>query len=319
MPTPVIVTGAAGFIGSHLTASLLADGHRVVGIDNFDPFYDRAAKEANIARVATADFELVEADLLDRAAIERTVQDTQPAAVYHLAALAGVRPSTLEPARFASVNVTGLVNILDAARASGCRSFVFASSSSVYGNLATVPFSETDDVSAPISPYAATKRAGELLGHTYAHLFDLSIAAVRLFTVFGPAQRPDLAISRFMRLIADGDEIPRFGDGSSSRDYTYVDDIVRGLRAAAVRLGESDPGFFRIYNLGGAHPVTLTEMIETIGAVVGRTPRIRELPMQPGDVERTFADLTRSREELGFEPQVGFREGLERQWSWMQG
>jgi UDP-glucuronate 4-epimerase len=320
MAAPVLVTGAAGFIGSHLARALIESGRRVVGVDNFDPFYDRAAKEANVAGLAPSHFELIEADVRDDQAMTSIFLRHRPDAAFHIAALAGVRPSIADPARYASVNVGGLVRVLDAARASGCRAIVFASSSSVYGNRSTVPFSEEDAAVEPISPYAATKRAGELMCHAYAHLFDLAIAAVRFFTVYGPAQRPDLAIAKFMRLIADGKEVSMFGDGTSSRDYTFIDDIVTGVLAARDKVAAQPrgSGYFRIYNLGGAQPVMLSEMIERIGAVVGRAPRIRREPMQPGDVDRTYADLRRSRAELGYWPTTDFMTGLRRQWEWMQ-
>lgn len=318
MPRPFLVTGAAGFIGSHLSRALIARGERVVGIDSFDPFYARAAKKANVADLDGDRFELIEADVCDAEGMKHVLLEARPAAVFHIAALAGVRPSIAQPQRYAKVNVDGLISVLEAARASACPRFVFASSSSVYGNRASVPFSETDDVSQPISPYAATKRAGELICHTYAHLYGLSIAALRFFTVYGPAQRPDLAIARFMRAIAAGEEVPMFGDGTTSRDYTFVGDIIAGVLAAAARLEESAGGFCRLYNLGGSRPVALAEMIAAVGEVLGRRPRVRRLPMQPGDVERTCADLTRSREELGFAPTTPFHEGLQRQWSWLQ-
>ncbi len=309
-----VVTGAAGFIGSHLCAALLERGDRVVGVDNFDPFYERTAKEANLHRLGGDRFELVEADICDRDAMSALFGRTSPDGVFHLAALAGVRPSIREPARYASVNVDGLVSVLDATRQSGCRRVLFASSSSVYGNNPKVPFAETDPVDEPISPYAATKRAGELVCHPYAHLFGLAIGCARLFTVYGPAQRPDLAISRFMRLIAEDRPVPMFGDGTSSRDYTYVSDIIDGCLAAETRLGDEDQGCFRIWNLGGSRPVELRAMIDAISAVVGREAKIDPQPVQPGDVDRTWADLTRSRDELGYEPRVAFGDGLRRQW-----
>ncbi len=322
MSRTVVVTGAAGFIGSHLSAALLARGDRVIGVDNFDHFYDRGLKLANLAPLAPGRFELVESDIREREAIEALFRRTEPDALFHIAALAGVRPSIAHPGRYASVNVEGLVSVLEAARASECRRVVFASSSSVYGDHRTVPFSETDPVDEPISPYAATKRAGELICHTYSHLFGLSIGCVRLFTVFGPAQRPDLAISKFMRLVAADEEVPMFGDGTTSRDYTYIDDIVGGVLAVddhlAARSAPGGAGFCRIWNLGGAHPVTLGAMIDAIGGVVGKPPRIRRLPMQPGDVERTWADLTRSRAELGYEPKTSLEDGLKKQWAWTQ-
>jgi len=313
-----IVTGAAGFIGSHVARVLLDRGDRVVGVDSYDAFYERGVKEANAARLAGERFEMVEADIRDREGMAALLDQARPDAVYHMAALAGVRPSIEDPGRYASVNVDGLVSVLDAARGSSCRRVLFASSSSVYGNNRKVPFAETDPVDEPISPYAATKRAGELLCHAYAHLFGLSIACLRLFTVFGPAQRPDLAIGKFMRLIAAGDPVPMFGDGTTSRDYTYISDIVGGCLAAETRLSSEPEGFCRIWNLGGSHPVTLAGMVEAIGEVIGRTPEIERLPLQAGDVDRTWADLTRSRAELGYEPKVSFADGLQRQWAWMQ-
>jgi UDP-glucuronate 4-epimerase len=313
-----IVTGAAGFIGSHLARALLDRGDRVVGVDNYDPFYDRGAKEANVARLAGAHFELVEADIRDRETMAGLLEGLRPAAIYHVAALAGVRPSIQDPGRYASVNVDGLVSVLDAARSSECRRVLFASSSSVYGNNRKVPFAETDPVDEPISPYAATKRAGELICHAYCHLFGLSIACLRLFTVYGPAQRPDLAIGKFMRLMAAGEPVPMYGDGATSRDYTYIDDIIGGCLGAEARLSAEPEGFCRIWNLGGSHPVTLGRMIEAIGDVLAKTPDLERLPLQAGDVQRTWADLARSRTELGYEPKVSFEEGLRRQWAWMR-
>lgn len=322
----VIVTGAAGFIGSHLCRALLGRGTNVVGLDNFDPFYSEDRKLGNLRSVEEASagrFDFVRADICDAAAMQTVFRERAPVAAVHLAALAGVRPSIAEPARYARVNVDGLVNVLDGCRAAGCRRVVFASSSSVYGNNAKVPFSETDPVDEPISPYAATKRAGELICHTYGRLFGMSIAALRFFTVFGPAQRPDLAISQFMRRIAAGEEVPMFGDGTTSRDYTYIDDIIAGALAAfdlVERRARSDSaGFCRVFNLGGSQPVALLEMIEAIAKVVGRPARIKRLPMQPGDVERTFADLARSEGELGYRPRTTFHDGLSRQWEWLRG
>jgi UDP-glucuronate 4-epimerase len=253
-------------------------------------------------------------DIRDRAATADLLARARPQGVIHLAALAGVRPSIAEPARYASVNVDGLVSILDATRAAGCGRFLFASSSSVYGNNSKVPFAETDPVDEPISPYAATKRAGELICHAYSHLFGLAVGCARLFTVFGPAQRPDLAISRFMRLVAAGSPVPMYGDGTSSRDYTYISDIVEGCLAADAVLAERGAGYFRIWNLGGSRPVALRDMIDQIARVVGRPATIDPQPPQPGDVDRTWADLERSRVELGYEPKVPFEEGLRRQW-----
>jgi UDP-glucuronate 4-epimerase len=317
-----LVTGAAGFIGSHLAAALVARGRRVIGIDNFDPYYARDIKLANLVRVQGQSehrgFELIEADLRDRDAIAGVFHRVKPATVFHLAALAGVRPSIDDPARYLAVNVGGLSNVLDAARASGCRTFIFASSSSVYGNSAPVPFHEDDPCAAPISPYAATKRAGELLGHVYADRFGLRFAALRFFTVYGPSQRPDLAISRFMQLIAGGDEVPMFGDGSTMRDYSYIDDIIAGVLAAEPAISDQRAAPFRIWNLGSDRPISLRGMIDSIATVVGRPARLVRRPMQPGDVDRTWADLARSRMELGYEPRTSFEVGLAQQWAWLQ-
>jgi UDP-glucuronate 4-epimerase len=318
MAEAVLITGAAGFIGSHLSRALLERGERVVGIDNFDGFYDRATKETNLATLSCERFTFIETDILDAARMRELHEEHRPTTVFHIAALAGVRPSIEDPARYATVNIDGLVTMLEAARASDCRRFIFASSSSVYGNNRKVPFAETDEVAEPISPYAATKRAGELICHTYSHLFGIAIASLRFFTVYGPAQRPDLAISKFMRLIAKGDEVPMFGDGSTCRDYTYIDDIIAGVLAARDRVHESGDGFNRIYNLGGSHPIELREMIERIAEVVGKPATIKPLPMQPGDVDRTYADLTRSRDELAYEPRTSFVDGLRRQWDWLR-
>ncbi len=313
----VLVTGAAGFIGSHLTDHLLTDGATVVGMDNFCDFYDPAIKRANIADAASHDrFTLVEADIRDRDAVTGAFEKHRPDAVIHLAAMAGVRPSIERPDYYTQVNLNGTVNLLDAAVAGGVKRFVFASSSSVYGNNPKAPFAETDPVDHPISPYAATKKAGELIAHTYWHLHQLPVVCARLFTVYGPRQRPDLAIGKFLKLVAAGQPIPMFGDGSTSRDYTYVDDIVAGLLAC---LDRSDPQRgFGIYNLGGSDPVSLKAMIQTIEKVTGQTAKIEPMPMQPGDVNRTWADLTRSEADLGYRPATRLADGIARQWAWLQ-
>jgi UDP-glucuronate 4-epimerase len=331
----VLVTGAAGFIGSHVSCSLLARGDHVIGLDNFDPFYDRGRKEANLRRVrgaaragsssdATAgtardthgSFQLVEADITDSAAVRSVFARHKPSGVIHLAARAGVRPSIADPAGYARANVTGTSVVLEAAReamSAGCSRAVVASSSSVYGNCPSAPFSETMDVSEPISPYAATKRACELMGYTHWHLCRMPTAMLRFFTVYGPAQRPDLAISRFLSLVSRAEPITMFGNGETSRDYTFIDDIVSGMLAAYDRI--ADHGY-RVWNLGNSSPVTLHDMIATVERAVGKRAVIRHEPASLGDVERTFADLTRSRHELGYAPRVGFDEGVTRQWAW---
>ncbi|MBI1337051.1 MAG: SDR family NAD(P)-dependent oxidoreductase [Phycisphaera sp.] len=316
-PTTILITGAAGFIGSHLTDNLLASGQSVVGIDNFCDFYDPARKRKNIEKATNSkSFTLVEADIRDREAVMRTFEQHKPGCVVHLAAMAGVRPSIERPEYYTAVNLDGTVNLLDAAVKHSVSRFLFASSSSVYGNNEKVPFTETDNVDHPISPYAATKKAGELICHSYHHVHKLSIYCLRFFTVFGPRQRPDLAINKFMRLVAEGKPIPVFGDGSTSRDYTFVEDIVTGIRAAMDRCGKV--GGYRVYNLGGSHPVTLSEMIATVERVTGIKAKLDRKPMQAGDVERTWADLTRSKTELGYEPHTTLEAGMAKQWAWMQ-
>ncbi len=315
----VLVTGAAGFIGSHLTDRLLAEGWRVIGLDNFCDFYDPAVKRRNLVQArAQPRFTLVEADIRDRARVQEVFQQHRPQAVVHLAAMAGVRPSIENPAYYTAVNLDGTVNLLDGAVAVGTQRFVFASSSSVYGNNQKVPFAEEDRVDHPISPYAATKKAGELLCHAYFHLHKLPLTCLRFFTVFGPRQRPDLAIAKFLNLVSQGRPIPVFGDGSTSRDYTYIGDIISGVMAALERCGRFGGGY-RVYNLGGNHPASLTDLIATVEKVVGRPAVIDRKPMQPGDVERTWADLTRARTELDYAPHTSLLEGISRQWQWQAG
>jgi UDP-glucuronate 4-epimerase len=316
---PVLVTGSAGFIGSHVAEALLARGQRVVGVDNFDAYYGLALKQRNVNHTmqqAPQDaYHLVEADICDADAMRRVFESHRPGGVIHLAAKAGVRPSIADPVGYSRTNVVGTSVLLEEARRAGCERFVMASSSSVYGNLASAPFAETADVSEPISPYAATKRACELVGHTHWHLTRMPTACLRFFTVFGPRQRPDLAISLFLHKAMKGESIVMFGDGSSSRDYTYIDDIVAGVLASFDRI---DRFGFRIWNLGNSNPVTLRDMIATIQRITGRELPVKSMPMQPGDVERTFADLTRASAELGFKPTTSFADGVSRQWAWMR-
>lgn len=312
----VLVTGAAGFIGSHSAESLLADGHTVIGLDNFDPFYDRQAKQANLqAARAHRAYTFVEADIRDGAAMADLFQTHGPFdAVLHLAARAGVRPSIADPLGYEQVNVVGTMNLLEqAVRATPRPRFVFASSSSVYGNNPKAPFSESDVVDNPISPYAATKKSGELICHTYHHLYGLPVFCLRFFTVYGPRQRPDLAIHGFARKILAGKPIQMFGDGQSSRDYTYIDDIVAGIRRAIDRCAG-----YEVLNLGSNSPITLREMIQTVASACGREPIIEKLPMQPGDVDRTFADVSKAGRLLGYQPSMPFPEGVNRFVEWLQ-
>jgi UDP-glucuronate 4-epimerase len=310
----VIVTGAAGFIGSHVVDRLLADGHRVTGLDNIDDFYAADAKRANISKALAHDaFDLVEGDIRDAALLEELFRHVQPEAVIHLAARAGVRPSLEDPALYMDVNVTGTTRVFEAARRQPQPPrVVYASSSSVYGDRDTAPFRETEDVDSPISPYAASKRACELVASTFHHLYGLNLTGLRFFTAYGPRNRPDLAIAKFSRLILDDKPIPMFGDGSTRRDYTYVEDIADGV----VRAAERCRGL-NLYNLGNSSPVVLTELIETIGKALGRTPKIDRRPPQPGDVRQTFADISRARADLGFEPRVPFAEGIRRYAEWL--
>lgn len=312
----VLLTGAAGFIGSHTCEALLARGDRVVGMDNLDDFYDPRIKRRTVEAVSAmggSRFTFAEGDVRDAERVGALLSEHGVTDVVHLAARAGVRPSIEKPALYADVNVNGTMVMLEAARTHGVERFVMASSSSVYGNNEKVPFAETDDVNGPISPYAATKRSCELIAHTHHHLYGLPIACLRFFTVFGPRQRPDLAIMKFMRLIHAGESIPVFGDGSTSRDFTYIDDIVSGVLAALYRIPQYG---YRVWNLGGNQPVSLSEMIETVAHAVGAPAQIDRQPMQPGDVNRTYADLTRSGAELGYAPRVAFSEGVRRQWEW---
>lgn len=310
----VLVTGAAGFIGSHVCDALLAGGETVVGLDNFDDFYDAAAKERNLEAALEHDaFELVRGDIREPETLSALPDDVD--AVIHLAARAGVRPSIENPGLYADVNVMGTVRLLAWAKDRGLRNFVFASSSSVYGNNEKVPFSETDPVDHPISPYAATKKAGEVICHASSHLDGIAMACLRFFTVYGPRQRPDLAVHKFARILRDGGSIPMFGDGTTSRDYTYVDDTVSGVLGALDWVGRED-GSYRVFNLGNHRTVTLSDMIRIIGEEMGVEPRIEQLPMQPGDVVRTYADIERARDELGYRPETEFREGVRRFLEW---
>lgn len=310
----VLVTGAAGFIGSHVTERLLARGDSVVGLDNFNDFYDPALKRRNLApSLAHPDFALVEGDLVDPAALARAFEVQRPDRVVHLAAWAGVRPSIDRPLLYQQVNVEGTTRVLEACRAHGVDRLVFASSSSVYGDRAEVPFRETDNVDHPVSPYAATKKAGELMCYTWHHLFGLHTHCLRFFTVYGPRQRPEMAIHKFARLMVAGRPVPMFGDGSTSRDYTYIDDIVDGVLASLDRCEG-----YRVYNLGESKTTRLDELIALIGAALGIEPRIERQPLQPGDVTRTFADVGRARAELGYDPQVSMPEGIARFVAWFR-
>ncbi|HVR11526.1 MAG TPA: NAD-dependent epimerase/dehydratase family protein [Thermoanaerobaculia bacterium] len=352
MPSHVLVTGGAGFIGSHLTRRLLARGDRVTVLDDFNDFYDPARKRRNVARlmaeqpaaVAAASagaaragtgaggppgsgdpgdpgdpggpgsrhrLELVEGDIRDAALVDRLFAGSGFDAVVHLAARAGVRPSLREPVLYEDVNCVGTLRLLEAARRHGPRLFVFGSSSSVYGINTKVPFAEDDEVNQPISPYATTKRSGELLCYNYHHLYGLRVACLRFFTVYGPAQRPEMAIHKFTDLLARGEPVPIFGDGSSRRDYTYVDDIVDGIEATLALA----PGF-EILNLGGADTTSLQDLVLWLAAELAVEPRFEYLAAQPGDVPITYADVAKAARLLGYSPKVPIREGLRRFVRW---
>jgi UDP-glucuronate 4-epimerase len=283
-------------------------------LDNFDAFYDPAVKRRNLATAGTrSGFALVEGDIRDRGGLDDLFSSEKIDAVVHLAARAGVRPSIADPELYSSVNLDGTVKLLEACRHSRVQRFLFGSSSSVYGNNSKVPFAEDDPVDHPVSPYAATKKAGELICHTYHHLFGLDVACLRFFTVFGPRQRPEMAIHKFTRLLASGRVVEQYGDGSSARDYTYVSDIVEGIVRALDRCAGYD-----VWNLGGSRTTRLDELIAKIAGGLGVPPETVEKPMQPGDVDRTWADITRAREELGWAPQVDFDRGLELFLEWFR-
>jgi len=375
----ILLTGCAGFIGSHTLDRLLADGHHVIGVDNFDPFYDRALKTANIAShmggttsASSGSFELLEADLAEPETYQKlkfladslpssppyeggvpsgrggsaTSQDLTSApcplsssngtfdAIIHLAAKAGVRPSIEDPVGYQRANVIATQNLLEFAKENDIKQFVFASSSSVYGVNPNVPWSEKHDVSGPISPYASTKVSCELLGHVYSHLYGIRVLGLRFFTVYGPRQRPDLAINKFVRLIEAGEPIPVFGDGSTRRDYTYIADIVEGIIASVYKSVASGPPVltdngqpkteqpegalppYAVINLGNDQTVTLSEMIETIETVVGKSAIINRLPEQPGDVPQTWADVSKAKKLFGYEPSITFKDGVEQFYNW---
>ncbi len=308
----LLITGGAGFIGSHLADRRLARGDRVVALDDFNDFYDPDRKRANVApHAADRNYRLVEGDIRDRSLLARLFEEEAFDAVLHLAARAGVRPSIAQPVLYEEVNVVGTLRLLEAAVARRVPRFVLASSSSVYGVNSKLPFSEDDPIERPISPYAATKRAAELHAFAFHHIHGLEITCLRLFTVYGPRQRPEMAIARFISCLEEGRPIPFFGDGGSRRDYTYIDDVVDGIEAALFR-----PISFDIINLGGSHPVTLAGLVEALEAVTGRRAVLDRRPDQPGDVPVTYAAVDKARRMLGFTARVPLEEGLKRSVAW---
>ena len=312
MTKHILITGGAGFIGSHLTRRLLERGDRITVLDDFNDFYDPARKRANIEPfLENPAYKMVEGDIRDEGLVDGLFRDSGFDGVVHLAARAGVRPSLQEPILYEDTNCIGTLRLLEAARAHGPEVFIFGSSSSVYGINKKVPFSEADEVNQPISPYATTKRAGELLCFNYSHLYGLRTACLRFFTVYGPAQRPEMAIHKFTDLLARGETIPLFGDGASQRDYTYVDDIIDGV-VATLDLAPA----FEILNLGGAETTTLSDLVNWLAFELGVEPKIEYLPDQPGDVPITYADVSKANALVGYSPRVPIREGLKRFVEW---
>lgn len=323
----VLVTGGAGFIGSHLCQALLQQGRRVVLLDNFNDFYSPAIKQANLAAIrhtaetVSGELRVHKGDIRSAGDVGRalcSLGEGARAAVVHLAAMAGVRPSIADPLLYHDVNVAGTLTLLQGCRAQGVSRVAFASSSSVYGNNQKVPFAEADPVDQPISPYAASKRAGELICFNEHHLYGLSVACLRFFTVYGPRQRPDLAIHKFAALLAAGRPLPFFGDGSTRRDYTYISDTLQGILGALSWLEAGDSPRFDIFNLGESRTVPLTRLVELLAAELGATPQLQRLPPQPGDVDCTFAEISKARQALGYNPQVAIEDGLQRFVEWFR-
>jgi UDP-glucuronate 4-epimerase len=302
----ILITGGAGFIGSHLAEALLEQENEVICLDNFNDYYSPDIKKKNIeSALRNSSYRLIEGDILDFALLERLFKDINIDVVVHLAARAGVRPSLKDPLLYQEVNVKGTNNLLEVARQHGVKKLVVASSSSVYGTNEKVPFSEDDFVDHPISPYAATKKACELICYTYHHLYALPITCLRFFTVYGPRQRPDMAIHKFTRSIYFGKKITMFGDGKSRRDYTYIDDVIDGICKSIEHCNG-----YHIYNLGESHTIELRELIEVIARALGKEPVIEVLPVQPGDVPITYADISRAKREIGYDPKVLVHQGV---------
>jgi UDP-glucuronate 4-epimerase len=304
----ILITGGAGFIGSHFSERMVSRGHAVIALDNFNDYYDPAVKRRNVKALAERGavmYRMIEGDILDAGTVGRIFTENRIDVVVHLAARAGVRPSIQEPALYQRVNVEGTAHLLEAAVKHGTRRFLFASSSSVYGANAKVPFSESDAVDGPLSPYASSKRAGELLAYTYHALYGLSVHCLRFFTVYGPRQRPDMAIHKFTRLIDEGREIPLFGDGTSRRDYTFYSDIMDGMEKSLERCQG-----YAIYNLGESRTIELRDLIGLIEEGIGKKANIKHLPDQPGDVPVTFADVSKAVRELDYAPKTPIEAGI---------
>lgn len=311
-----LITGGAGFIGSTLADKLLEKNYKVIVVDNFNDFYDPEIKENNVKNnLENANYKLERVDIRDEKDLGKVFDENKIDGIFHLAAMAGVRPSIENPILYQQVNGIGTQVILEQAKKHNVKNLVMASSSSVYGNCKEVPFKEDFIVDFAISPYAATKKANEVMAHVYHKLFDMNIIMLRFFTVFGPRQRPDLAINKFTRLMLEGKEIPMFGDGTTSRDYTFVDDIVDGI-IKSMEYEENNKNVYEILNLGNSSPITLKEMIDIIGKVLNIEPVINQLPMQPGDVERTYADISKAKALIGYEPKTSFEDGIKEFIEW---
>lgn len=311
-----LVTGGAGFIGSSLADFLLKKDYKVVVIDNFCNFYDPSIKRNNVKdNLDNPNYKLYEIDLRCKSDVEKVFRENKIDVVIHLAAMAGVRPSIENPILYQEVNCIGTQNLLEVMKEYGVKNLVMASSSSVYGNNKKVPFKETDIVDYAISPYAATKKSNEVMTHVYHKLFNMNVIMLRFFTVYGPRQRPDLAINKFTRLMLNDEEVTMFGDGTTSRDYTYIDDIVSGIYSS-INYVLNNKDVYEIVNLGNSSPVSLKEMINTIAEVLDKEPKIKEMPMQQGDVNITYADITKAKEMLNYDPKTPFKEGIEKFVKW---
>jgi UDP-glucuronate 4-epimerase len=310
-PKRVVLTGGAGFIGSHLATALLKRGVQLTIVDNLDDFYSPLWKKANLEEVGRdGKFEFAEVDIRNGKKVQELLASARPDVLVHLAARAGVRPSIEQPGIYEQVNISGTLNLLEACRELGIRRFIFGSSSSVYGASSVAPFSEDRIEMKPISPYAATKLSGELMGYTYAHLYGIRVVSLRFFTVYGPRQRPDLAIHKFLALMEADKPIPFFGDGSNGRDYTYVGDIVAGILAAIEYESPEEGAPYSVFNLGNSHPVTLSELVATLEHVSGRKAILKRLPMQPGDVPLTWANIEKAGRLLNYHPATGLEKGI---------
>lgn len=308
----ILITGAAGFIGSSLADALLNRGDRVTGVDNFNDYYDPAVKRRNIAEALNHDnYTFCQGDICDESFVLDLVKKEKPGVVVHLAARAGVRPSLQDPGLYHRVNVIGSQHVLDACRLHAPSHLVFASSSSVYGGSTRLPYDEEDPVAGPISPYAATKRMNELMAHVYSHVYGLKVTLLRFFTVYGPRQRPDMAIHKFTKLIDRGEPVPMFGDGTTRRDYTYIDDAIDGVIKAI-----DTPFHYEIFNIGENRTTTLRDLVDLIAKHVGKPARIETMPTQPGDVEITYANIDKARSMLGYAPKYSMDEGIQRFVAW---